>query len=106
MPELSCERCQATWTAGVDDLILSGYWPVTLNFATIYEEDLFFTFESLKMASPGMSCQAFLGMLEKRTVRFGRVSISFFIFAASYIFYVLILEVLFLIVLCFCFLFF
>ncbi|XP_028456560.1 uncharacterized protein LOC114570425 isoform X2 [Perca flavescens] len=72
MPELSCERCQATWTAGVDDLRVRGYWPATLNFATIYEEDLFFTFESLKMASPGMSCQAFLGMLKKRTVCFGR----------------------------------
>ncbi|XP_034738953.1 uncharacterized protein LOC117951366 isoform X1 [Etheostoma cragini] len=72
MPELSCEGCQATWTAEVDDLIQSGYWPATLNFATVYEEDLFFTFESMKMASPGMSCQAFLRMLEKRTVRFGR----------------------------------
>ena len=44
---------------------------------TVY--DYFYTFEDMKMASPGMSFQAYLRMLEKRTVRFGRVSISFFI---------------------------
>lgn len=79
MPELTCEGCQARWTAGLDDLINSGYWPATLHFSTIYETDLFYTFEDMKMASPGMSFQAYVRMLEKRTVRFGRVSISFFI---------------------------
>ncbi|XP_035528808.1 uncharacterized protein LOC118336301 [Morone saxatilis] len=74
MPELTCEGCQATWTAGLDDLINSGYWPATLHFVTIYETDLFYTFEDMKMASPGMSFQAYLRMLEKRTARFGRIS--------------------------------
>ncbi|XP_026119151.1 uncharacterized protein LOC113098339 [Carassius auratus] len=72
MPELSCEACQATWAAGVGDLNLSDYWPATLHFATIYATDVFFSFEEMKMAAPGLSCQAFLRMLDQRTVRFGR----------------------------------
>ncbi len=31
----------------------------------------------MKMAAPGLSCQAFVRMLDQRTVRFGRVSIEF-----------------------------
>lgn len=75
MPDLSCESCQASWTAGVDDLIGSNYWPATLQFSTVYATDIFFSFEKIKMASPGLSCQAFLKMLDHRTVHFGRVSI-------------------------------
>ncbi len=77
MPELSCEACQATWAAGVVDLNRSDYWPATLHFATIYATDVFFSFEEMKMAAPGLSCQAFVRMLDQRTVRFGRVSIEF-----------------------------
>ncbi|XP_073672422.1 uncharacterized protein [Paramisgurnus dabryanus] len=72
MPELSCEACQAKWVAGVADLIRSGYWPATLHFATIYATDVFISFEDMKMAAPGLSCQAFLRMLDKRTEHFGR----------------------------------
>lgn len=75
MPELSCGACHATWVAAVDDLIQSDYWPATLHFATIYATDVFTSFEEMKMAAPGLSCQAFLRMLDQRTVRFGRVSI-------------------------------
>ena len=77
MPDLRCESCQASWTAGVDDLIQRKYWPATLQFATVYATDVFFSFEKLKMASPGLSCQAFLKMLDERTIYYGRVSISF-----------------------------
>ncbi|KAF3842759.1 hypothetical protein F7725_001608 [Dissostichus mawsoni] len=59
MPELSCDACHATWAAGVDNLIRSGYWPATLQFATIYDTDVFHSFEEMKMAAPGLSCQAF-----------------------------------------------
>ncbi|KAF3837679.1 hypothetical protein F7725_009447 [Dissostichus mawsoni] len=45
MPELSCHTCDATWAAGLDDLIQSGYWPATLHFSTIYETDVFYSFE-------------------------------------------------------------
>ena len=76
MPELACEVCKATWTAGVDGILHSDYWPATLNFATIYGTDVFASFEEMKMAAPGLSCQAFLQMLDQRTVRFGRVSIE------------------------------
>ncbi|XP_046701350.1 uncharacterized protein LOC124383003 isoform X2 [Silurus meridionalis] len=72
MPELSYEACQATWAAGVVELNRSDYWPATLNFATIYATDVFFSFEEMKMAAPGLSCQAFSRMLDQRTVRFGR----------------------------------
>jgi hypothetical protein len=76
MPELACSACKATWTAGVEEVLRCDYWPATLHFATIYETDVFFSFEELKMAAPGLSCQAFLKMLDQRTVRFGRVSIE------------------------------
>ncbi|KAF3851653.1 hypothetical protein F7725_013425 [Dissostichus mawsoni] len=72
MPELACEACAATWTTGVDDLLLSDYWPATLHFATIYATDVFFSFEEMKMAAPGLSFQAYLRMLDQRTLRFGR----------------------------------
>ena len=55
MPELACEACKATWTAGVEDLLRSDYWPATLHFATIYATDVFFSFEEIKMAAPGLS---------------------------------------------------
>lgn len=51
MQELSCLGCQASWNAGVDDLIRSGYWPAT----TIHEADLFCHFEDKEMALVGMS---------------------------------------------------
>lgn len=59
----------------MDDLIRNDYWPATSHFSTVYATDVLFSFEELKMAAPGLSSQAFLRMLDKRTVRFGRVSI-------------------------------
>ena len=76
MPELGCDVCQATWSAGLDDLIKNDYWPATLHFATIYSTDIFYSFEEMKMAAPGLSCQAYLRMLDRRTVQFGHVSIE------------------------------
>ncbi|XP_067219639.1 uncharacterized protein [Chanodichthys erythropterus] len=71
MPEMKCEACKATWSAGVDDLVRNDYWP-SLHFSTVYATDVFCSYEELKMAAPGLSCQAFLRMLDQRTVRFGR----------------------------------
>ncbi len=65
MPELGCEACQATWGAGLDNLIRNEYWPATLHFATIYLTDIFHSFEEMKMAAPGLSCQALLRMLDR-----------------------------------------
>ena len=78
MPEMACDSCQANWSAGLEDLIKNEYWPATIHFATLYSIDIFYSFEELKMAAPGLSCQAFLRMLDQRTVRFGRVSIEVF----------------------------
>lgn len=75
LPELKCEVCEGTWHAGVDELVHNDYWPATSQFSTVYATDILFSFEELKMAAPGMSSLAFLRMLDKRTVRFGRVSI-------------------------------
>ncbi|XP_058638228.1 uncharacterized protein LOC131544180 [Onychostoma macrolepis] len=44
-----------SWAAGVVDLNRSDYWPATLHFATIYATDVFFSFEEMKMAAPGLS---------------------------------------------------
>ncbi|KAF3835649.1 hypothetical protein F7725_028207, partial [Dissostichus mawsoni] len=85
MPELSCDACHATWAAGVDNLIRSGYWPATLQFATIYDTDVFHSFEEMKMEAPGLSCQAFLRMLDQRTLHFGRVSIKMIYPTVSFI---------------------
>ena len=76
MADLTCESCKATWTAGVDDILKEDYWPATLQFSTVFATDVFFSFEEMKMASSGLSCQAFLRLLDRRTVRFGRVSIE------------------------------
>lgn len=72
MPEMKCEACKATWSAGIEDLVRNDYWPATLHFSTLYSTDVFHSYEELKMAAPGLSCQAFLRMLDQRTVRFGR----------------------------------
>lgn len=77
MPELRCEACQDTWAAGVVELNQNDYWPATLHFSTIYATYVFFLFREMKMAAPGLSCQAFLRMLDQRTVRFVHVSIEF-----------------------------
>lgn len=76
MPELACEACNATWTAGIDGILQSDYWSATTHFAAIYATDVFFLFEEMKMAVPGLSCQALLRMLDQQTVRFGRMSIK------------------------------
>ena len=75
LPQTRCKACEATWSPGVDDLIRNDYWPATSHHSTVYATDVLFSFEELKMAAPGLSSQAFLRMLDQRTVRFGRVSI-------------------------------
>ncbi|XP_058617795.1 uncharacterized protein LOC131531206 isoform X1 [Onychostoma macrolepis] len=73
LPQIRCKACEATWSPGVDDLIHNDYSPATSHHSTVYATDVLFSFEELKMAAPGMSSQAFLRILDQRTVRFGRV---------------------------------
>ncbi|XP_062340253.1 uncharacterized protein LOC134038726 [Osmerus eperlanus] len=51
---------------------MSGYWPASVHFETMYEAGLFRSFLDLKLLAPGVSCQAFLGMLDQRTMTYGR----------------------------------
>ncbi len=50
-----------------------GYWPGSISFQTVYQIDLFTSFEQFKVTAPGLSRQAFVKMLEHRSRTFGRV---------------------------------
>jgi len=56
--------------------LFSGYWPGTVGFQTIYQVDLFKSFEDLKITAPGLSRQAFVKMLQQRSQQFGRVRLG------------------------------
>ncbi|XP_073731715.1 uncharacterized protein [Misgurnus anguillicaudatus] len=73
LPHLRCEQCRETWIPGVLEMQKSGYWPATVNFCTIYDEEVFMSFEDLKMAAPGLSRLAFIRMLDMKTVHYGRI---------------------------------
>ncbi|XP_037396306.1 uncharacterized protein LOC119263847 isoform X1 [Pygocentrus nattereri] len=72
LPTLSCSQCMKSWTTGLDELVQCGYWPATINHQTIFHVDLFQSFQDLKQLAPGLSRQAFIGMLDERTKYFGR----------------------------------
>ncbi|XP_057184792.1 uncharacterized protein LOC130551255 [Triplophysa rosa] len=72
LPHLHCEKCRETWVPGVLEMQKSGYWPATMNFCTIYDEEVFMSFKDLKMAAPGLSRLAFIRMLDMKTVHYGR----------------------------------
>ncbi|CDR00840.1 unnamed protein product [Oncorhynchus mykiss] len=77
VPVLTCTTCLSTWTANLADLIKNGYWPATVNCDTIYQVDVFSSFEELEVSAPGMSRLAFMRILEQRTDFFGRVTINY-----------------------------
>ncbi|XP_056323409.1 uncharacterized protein LOC130236684 [Danio aesculapii] len=72
LPMWCCNTCHKSWTPGLLDLARSGYWPGSVTFQTIYQVDLFTSFELFKVAAPGLSRQAFIKMLEQRSQNFGR----------------------------------
>ncbi|XP_066507850.1 uncharacterized protein [Hoplias malabaricus] len=72
LPVVNCRTCLVSWTPEVRDLLFSGYWPGTVAFQTVYQVDLFRSFEELKITSPGLSRQAFVKMLQQRSQLFGR----------------------------------
>lgn len=75
LPSLETSCCGKTWAVGLSDLLKSGYWPASIHFETVYEAGLFRSFLDLKLFAPGLSRQAFLGMLDRRTEYNGRVNI-------------------------------
>ncbi|KAK5902875.1 hypothetical protein CesoFtcFv8_008089 [Champsocephalus esox] len=72
LPKRVCNTCHYEWTPDWGDLIRSGYWPASVNGDTLYSTDVFKSFEDLKTVAPGLSRQAFLQMLERRTKHYGR----------------------------------
>ncbi|KAL2091473.1 hypothetical protein ACEWY4_013736 [Coilia grayii] len=72
LPSLQCNICHVTWNPGLSHLVASGYWPATPKHETVFEIGLFSSYGKLKLRAPGLSRQAFLGMLEDRTLAFGR----------------------------------
>ncbi|KAF3833221.1 hypothetical protein F7725_026886, partial [Dissostichus mawsoni] len=72
LPRKSCPSCSAEWTPEVKDLLLYRYWPASTSCQTLYKYDVFTSFEHMKVTAPAMSRQAFLKMLEHRSVQAGR----------------------------------
>ncbi|KAF3837858.1 hypothetical protein F7725_009626, partial [Dissostichus mawsoni] len=72
LPRKSCPCCSAEWTPEVKDLLLYRYWPASSSCQTLYKYDVFTSFEHMKVTAPAMSRQAFLKMLEHRSVQAGR----------------------------------
>ncbi|KAF3850521.1 hypothetical protein F7725_012293, partial [Dissostichus mawsoni] len=72
LPRKSCPSSAAEWTPEVKDLLLYRYWPASTSCQTLYKYDVFTSFEHMKVTAPAMSRQAFLKMLEHRSVQAGR----------------------------------
>ncbi|KAF3859035.1 hypothetical protein F7725_021434 [Dissostichus mawsoni] len=72
LPRKSCPSCSAEWTPEVKDLLLYRYWPASTSCQTLCKYDVFTSFEHMKVTAPAMSRQAFLKMLEHRSVQAGR----------------------------------
>ncbi|XP_030283423.1 uncharacterized protein LOC115587640 [Sparus aurata] len=72
LPELRCGGCCASWTPGLYDVQVSGYWPATIHFHTIYDVAIFQDFREMKLAAPGISRLTFMRVLEAQTTAHGR----------------------------------
>ncbi|KAA0701600.1 hypothetical protein E1301_Tti022939 [Triplophysa tibetana] len=76
IPRLYCERCQENWVPGLREVQDTGYWLGTINFSTLYDFEVFLSFEDLKMAAPGLSRLAFIRMLDMKTAHYGRCAVQ------------------------------
>ncbi|XP_057182643.1 uncharacterized protein LOC130549453 isoform X3 [Triplophysa rosa] len=85
MPHLSCAVCGYSRGPSLSELQTSGYWPGNIPASTLYNTDVLVSFREMKMASPGMSYQAFVKMLDEKTKLFGRSGkISANVFSCSF----------------------
>lgn len=73
LPAVCCPLCSCKWTPGIGDLLGYRYWPATTSCQMLFKFDVFTSFEQMKLASPAISEQAFLKMLEHRSLCTGRV---------------------------------
>ncbi|KAG1952334.1 hypothetical protein F2P79_010255 [Pimephales promelas] len=72
MPHLSCALCGHSRETSLSKLQRSGYWPGNIPASLLFTTDVLVSFQEMKMASPGMSFQAFVKMLDGKTNLFGR----------------------------------
>ncbi len=80
MPHLSCAVCGYSREPSLTELQRSLNWPGNIPASTLFNTDVPVSFREMKMASPGISFQAFVKMLDEKTILFGRVSIWFALF--------------------------
>ncbi|XP_073717457.1 uncharacterized protein [Misgurnus anguillicaudatus] len=73
LPSVCCPLCSTKWTPGIGDLLKFRYWPATTSCQMLFKFDVFTSFEQMKLASPSLSQQAFLKMLEHRSLSTGRM---------------------------------
>ncbi|TKS91148.1 hypothetical protein D9C73_025282 [Collichthys lucidus] len=73
LPVVCCPLCDYKWTPGINDLLGCRYWPATTSCQLLFKFDVFTSFEEMKLASPALSQQAFLRMLEHRSLSTGRM---------------------------------
>ena len=85
LPVVCCPVCEYKWTPGISDLLGCRYWPATTSCQLLFKFDVFTSFEEMKLASPALSQQAFLRMLEHRSLSTGRVRPLFFFPSFFYI---------------------
>ncbi|XP_034432998.1 uncharacterized protein LOC117756567 [Hippoglossus hippoglossus] len=72
LPELRCGSCCASWKPELNDVQVSGYWPATIHFYTLYDVAIFQGFKEMKLVAPGNSRLSFMRMLEAQTTECGR----------------------------------
>ncbi|XP_027138177.1 uncharacterized protein LOC113746493 isoform X2 [Larimichthys crocea] len=73
LPVVCCPLCDYKWTPGINYLLGCRYWPATTSCQLLFKFDVFTSFEEMKLASPALSQQAFLRMLEHRSLSTGRM---------------------------------
>ncbi|KAL2092736.1 hypothetical protein ACEWY4_012534 [Coilia grayii] len=73
LPVQSCSNCSMSSTVGLRELLHAGYWPATTMYHTVYDANVLRSYRDIKQLAPGLSRQAFLGMLDERTKSFGRL---------------------------------
>ncbi|XP_075328755.1 uncharacterized protein LOC142387450 [Odontesthes bonariensis] len=73
LPAVSCPHCSSKWTPGISNLMNCKYWPATANCRMLFKFDVLTSFEQMKLASPALSQQAFIRMLEHRALHTGRM---------------------------------
>ncbi|XP_034082874.1 uncharacterized protein LOC117553162 isoform X1 [Gymnodraco acuticeps] len=72
LPSVCCPTCSTKWSPSIGDLLGYKYWPATDSCKIIFKFDVFTSFEQMKLASPALSQQVFIKMLEHRSFSTGR----------------------------------